>query len=105
MAEDARIITVKKIDEERLTNERLAGADREARAESARLAAQADAARVARDAETAQIAAQTEADRVKQENIAKMDAAQNAATWQSVTRSADGCCPDRSRSSETRERR
>jgi outer membrane protein OmpA-like peptidoglycan-associated protein len=79
MAEDARIITVKKIDEERLTNERLAGADREARAESARLAAQADAARVARDAETAQVAAQTEADRVKQENIAKMDAAQNAA--------------------------
>ena len=79
MAEDARIITVKKIDEERLTNERLAGADREARAESARVAAQADAARVARDAETAQIAAQTEADRVKQENIAKMDAAQNAA--------------------------
>jgi outer membrane protein OmpA-like peptidoglycan-associated protein len=79
MAEDARIITVKKIDEERLTNERLAGADREARAESARVAAQADAARVARDAETAQVAAQTEADRVKQENIAKMDAAQNAA--------------------------
>ena len=79
MAEDARIITVKKIDEERLTNERLAGADREARAESARLAAQSDAARVARDAETAQVAAQTEADRVKQENIAKMDAAQNAA--------------------------
>jgi len=79
MAEDARIITVKKIDEERLTNERLAGADREARAEAARVAAQADAARVARDAETAQVAAQTEADRVKQENIAKMDAAQNAA--------------------------
>ena len=35
MAEDARIITVKKIDEERLANERQAGADREARAESA----------------------------------------------------------------------
>src|SRR5271157_726189 len=50
MAEDARIITVKKIDEEQLTNERLAGADREARAESARAAAQADAARVAKDA-------------------------------------------------------
>jgi hypothetical protein len=31
MAEDARIITVKKIDEERLANERQAGADREAR--------------------------------------------------------------------------
>ena len=34
MAEDARIITVKKIDEERLANERQAGADREALAES-----------------------------------------------------------------------
>jgi hypothetical protein len=30
MAEDARIITVKKIDEERLASERQAGADREA---------------------------------------------------------------------------
>jgi len=79
MAEDARIITVKKIDEERLTNERLAGADREARAETARAAAQADAARVAKDAAAAQVAAQTEADRVMQENTANMDAAQNEA--------------------------
>jgi outer membrane protein OmpA-like peptidoglycan-associated protein len=79
MAEDARIITVKKIDEERLTNERLAAADREARAESARAAAQADAARVAKDAAAAQVAAQTEADRVMQENTANMDAAQNEA--------------------------
>jgi outer membrane protein OmpA-like peptidoglycan-associated protein len=79
MAEDARIICVKKIDEERLTNERLAGADREARAESARAAAQADAMRVAKDAATAQVAAQTEADRVSHENTAKMDAAQSEA--------------------------
>jgi outer membrane protein OmpA-like peptidoglycan-associated protein len=79
MAEDARIITVKKIDEERLTNERLAAADREARAETARAAAQADAARVAKDAAAAQVAAQTEADRVMQENTANMDAAQNEA--------------------------
>ncbi|MGA2154990.1 MAG: OmpA family protein [Bryobacteraceae bacterium] len=79
MAEDARIITVKKIDEERLTNERLAGADREARAETARAAAQADAARVAKDAAAAQVAAQTEADRVMRENTANMDAAQNEA--------------------------
>jgi hypothetical protein len=48
MAEDARIITVKKIAEERLASERQAGADREARAESGRAAAQADAARVTR---------------------------------------------------------
>ncbi len=79
MAEDARIITVKKIDEERLTNERLAGADREARAESARAAAQADAARIAEDTATAKVAAQTEANRMMQENTANMDAAQNEA--------------------------
>ena len=78
MAEDARIITVKKIDEEQLASERQAGADREARAESERAAAQADAARVTRDAEAAQVAAQSEADRVKQENAAKMEAAQRA---------------------------
>jgi outer membrane protein OmpA-like peptidoglycan-associated protein len=76
MAEDARIITVKKIGEETLASERQAGADREAAAESARAAAQDDAARVTRDAETARVAAQFEADRVKQENAAKMEAAQ-----------------------------
>ncbi len=79
MAEDARIITVKKIDEERLANERQAGADREARAESDRAAAQADAVRIARDADTARVAAQSEADRVQQENLARMDAAQEEA--------------------------
>jgi outer membrane protein OmpA-like peptidoglycan-associated protein len=79
MAEDSRIITVKKIAEEQLANERLAGADREARAESGRVAAQADAARVTRDAEMAQLAAQSEADRMKLEHAAKMEAAQNEA--------------------------
>jgi outer membrane protein OmpA-like peptidoglycan-associated protein len=79
MAEDARIITVRKIDEERLANERQAGADREARAESARAAAQADAAMVARDAEAARVAAQAEADRVKQDNAAQLATAQNDA--------------------------
>jgi outer membrane protein OmpA-like peptidoglycan-associated protein len=79
MAEDARIITVKKIDEERLANERQAGADREARAENGRAAAQADAARVTRDADAAKVAAQSEADRLKHENDAKMEAAQNDA--------------------------
>jgi outer membrane protein OmpA-like peptidoglycan-associated protein len=79
MAEDARIITVKKIAEEQLANERQAGADREARAESGRAAAQADAARVAEDAQAARLAAQSEADRVKRENDAKMEAAQNEA--------------------------
>ena len=106
MAEDARIITVKKIDEEQLANERQAGADREARAESGRAAAQADAARVTRDAEAAQVAAQSEADRVKQENDAKMEAAQTEAD----RAKAGQCCTDgrragRSRSSEAGERR
>ncbi len=79
MAEDARIITVKKIREEQLATERRAGADREALAGSQRAAAQADTARVTRDAEVAQAAAQSEADRVRQENTARMAAAQSDA--------------------------
>jgi len=79
MAEDARIITVKKIDEERLANERQAGADREARAESERNQAQATALLVTRDADAARLAAQSEADRVQRGNAARMEAAQNEA--------------------------
>jgi outer membrane protein OmpA-like peptidoglycan-associated protein len=79
MAEDARIITVKKIDEETLANERQAAADRQSLAENERVVAQADAARTTRDAEAAQVAAQSEADRVKRENDAKMLAAQTEA--------------------------
>src|ERR1035438_3986792 len=51
MAEDARIITVKKIEEEQLAGERQAGADREARAESERKEAKAAATLGTRDAE------------------------------------------------------
>jgi outer membrane protein OmpA-like peptidoglycan-associated protein len=72
MAEDARIITVKKIDEERLDNERQAGADREALAENARAAAQADAARIGQAAEAAQAAARSEADRQEKARDAQM---------------------------------
>jgi outer membrane protein OmpA-like peptidoglycan-associated protein len=79
MAEDARIITIKKMDSERLAMERQAGEDREARAESGRVAAQADAARTTRDAEAARVAAQSEADRISRENAAKMVAAQDEA--------------------------
>ena len=79
MAEDARIITVKKIDEERLANERQAGAEREALAESQRAQAQADAARIARDADAARLAAQSEAGRVERENTARMETARNEA--------------------------
>ena len=79
MAEDARIITVKKIEDEQRANERQAGADREARAESGRAAAQADALRVAQNAEAARIAAQSEADRVQRDNLTKMSAVQDEA--------------------------
>ncbi len=79
MAEDSRIITVKKIEDEQLASERQAGANREARAESARAAAQADSARVSQDAAAAHVAAQSEADRLKRENDAKNDAARNEA--------------------------
>jgi outer membrane protein OmpA-like peptidoglycan-associated protein len=97
MAEDARIITVKKMEEENLANERQAGADRESRAEGERAAAQsetervtreADGARVAaqvenervrREADGARIAAQAEADRLKQEHETQMAAAQTEA--------------------------
>jgi outer membrane protein OmpA-like peptidoglycan-associated protein len=76
MAEDARIITVKKIAEEQLANERQAGANREALAASGQAAAQADAARATQDAAAAQLAAQSEANRLKIENDAKLQAAQ-----------------------------
>ena len=102
MAEDARIITVKKLEERTLAAERQAGTDREARAEAARLAAQAETRRVAleadrasaaaraaamrlqedserlkRDNDSKAAAAQAEADRLKRENDAQRAAAQN----------------------------
>jgi outer membrane protein OmpA-like peptidoglycan-associated protein len=76
MAEDARIITVKKIEEERLASEHQAGVDREARAESARAAAQSESERVAHKAEADRLAAQAEADRLKLANDAQTAAAQ-----------------------------
>jgi outer membrane protein OmpA-like peptidoglycan-associated protein len=80
MAEDARIITVKKMGEEQLANERQAGADRESRAESERAAAQSEAERVTRDAEAAQASARAEAERVKRDTDAQTAAAQAEAT-------------------------
>jgi outer membrane protein OmpA-like peptidoglycan-associated protein len=104
MAEDARIITVKKIEEERLANERAAAAEREARAkaeteaearrraqaeadqkaeaerraraETERAAAQSETERIKREAETARAAAQAEAERLKRETDAQRAAAQ-----------------------------
>jgi outer membrane protein OmpA-like peptidoglycan-associated protein len=103
-AEDSRAIAVKRQEEERLANERQAGADREAlakaeteaearlraqaesdqrieaerraRAEAERNAAQSETATVKLEADAARLAAQTEADRVKHENDAARDAAQ-----------------------------
>ena len=79
MAEDARIITVKKIEEENLAAERQAGVDRESHAEGARAAAQSETERVTREAEGARIAAETEAMRLKQDNEARMSAARTEA--------------------------
>jgi outer membrane protein OmpA-like peptidoglycan-associated protein len=79
MAEDSRIITVKKIEEQQLASERLAGADREARAERATRAAQSDADRLALEGERARIAAQAEADRVARDQSIRNAAAQTEA--------------------------
>ena len=103
MAEDARIITVKKIGEETLASERQAGAEREALAESGRAAAQDDAARVARDAETARIAAQVEADRVQRRENAAQDGRRAGRRADRLKRQNDaqgGCRADRGGPSE-----
>ena len=76
MAEDARIITVKKIEGEILANERQAGVEREARAEQARADAQRETRRVAEQADAAQTAARLESQRVARENDAQAAAAQ-----------------------------
>lgn len=76
MAEDARIITVKKIAAESLANERQAGADREASAERARAAAQAESERTAQAAEQARVAAQNEAQRLSRERDSQAAASQ-----------------------------
>jgi outer membrane protein OmpA-like peptidoglycan-associated protein len=79
MSEDARIITVKKMEEERLTAERQAGADRESRAESGRVAAQTETERVTREAAGERASSRAAADRVKRDNDAQAADAQNQA--------------------------
>jgi outer membrane protein OmpA-like peptidoglycan-associated protein len=76
MAEDARIITVKKIEEEQLATERRVTAEREARAEGATAAALSEADRVTREAEQARLSAAESAARLKRENDAQTAAAQ-----------------------------
>ena len=74
-AEDSRAIAVKRQDEMALAAERQGSVDREARAETGRVAAQSEADRVTREAEAARIKALAQADRVKQENDARIAAA------------------------------
>ena len=80
MAEDARIITIRKMQSEQLASERQAGLDREARSESARASAQAETARVgqAAESEARQHAAQlAEADQVKRNSEFRASAAES----------------------------
>ncbi len=76
MAEDARIIKIKKMGEELLANERQASMDREARAENATAAAQSERDRIAQEAERARIAAMAETNGVSVENSARSAAVQ-----------------------------
>jgi outer membrane protein OmpA-like peptidoglycan-associated protein len=79
MAEDARIITVKKIDEEQLATERRVAAERAALAEGDRTAALIETDRVRREAEQARLAALETAERVKRDNDLATAAAQSEA--------------------------
>ena len=97
MAEDARVIAVKRQEERALNEARLRSSEREANAENGLAAAQSETGRVKRDAEAARlqaqadtdrltrekdaqaVAAQADADRVKRENDARMASAANEA--------------------------
>jgi outer membrane protein OmpA-like peptidoglycan-associated protein len=76
MAEDARIITVKKIEGARIANELQAAATGQLRAENERAVAQSETDRIAREAEEARVAAQADAERVRKEHDAQNAAAQ-----------------------------
>ena len=76
MAEDARIITLKKIEEAQQAGELQTAAAAQQRAESERALAQSETERTAREAAAARVAAQTEAERVKREHDAQTVAAQ-----------------------------
>jgi outer membrane protein OmpA-like peptidoglycan-associated protein len=76
MAEDARIITIKKMEEQMLSNERSEAAERESRANGERAAAQSEAERVTREAAEARATSQADADRLRRESDAQHAAAQ-----------------------------
>jgi outer membrane protein OmpA-like peptidoglycan-associated protein len=75
-AEDARAIAVKRQDDDLLAAERQAGADREARAESGRVAAASETDRVKREAIEARLRSEGEAERVRRSTDAQNAAAQ-----------------------------
>ena len=70
-AEDSRAIAVKRQEDEALANERRLSAEREATADSGRIAAQAETDRVSREAEAARLRAQAETQRLARENDAQ----------------------------------
>jgi outer membrane protein OmpA-like peptidoglycan-associated protein len=74
-AEDARAIAVKRQEEESLATERQQAAEREARADSDRVAAQSETDRVRREAEAARVMAQAESARMNREKDAQTAAA------------------------------
>ena len=78
-AEDARVIAVKRQEEDALTAERQQSADREARAENAKAKAQSETDRVSREAEAARIRAQADSERLTREKDAQSAAAVAAA--------------------------
>ncbi len=76
MAEDARIITIKKMEDARVANELQTAAAGQLRAENDRAAARSETELIARAAEDARVAAQAEAERARKEHDAQNAAAQ-----------------------------
>ncbi len=74
-AEDSRAIAVKRQEEDALAMERQQSAEREARAQTERVAAQTETDRVTREAEQARISAQAESERLTREKDAQAAAA------------------------------
>ncbi|HXS97492.1 MAG TPA: OmpA family protein [Candidatus Limnocylindrales bacterium] len=75
MAEDSRAIAVKRQEDEALATERRQSVDREALAQSDRVAAQTEADRVTREAQAARIQAQADSERLTREKDAQAAAA------------------------------
>lgn len=99
MAEDSRIITLKKMAAEQLENERQAGLAREARAESASAAAQAETTRIERAAALAKTIAQAEAQRTAREHEMEIAAAQIEANRLRIANAATQAEADRLKAS------